>query len=85
MGPTVSSHGQQDNDFSPTAEMRVNGSYQISRAIALNLGYTATFVDNIRRAAQQVKYELPNMGFREGAGTQEIFINGVNFGFDVVY
>ncbi len=84
-GPTVVSHGQQDNDFSPTAEMRVKGSYQLSRALSLNLGYTATFVDNIRRSAQQVKYELPNMGFREGAKTQEIFINGVSFGFDVVY
>ncbi len=85
MGPTYSKHGKQENDFSPLVELRVQGSYQITRALAARLGYTATFVDNIRRAAQHVKYELPNMGFRENAGTQEIFINGVNFGFDVVY
>jgi len=82
--PTVSKHGKQENDFSPVVELRAQASYQLSSAIALKLGYTATFVDNIRRAAQQVKYQLPNMGFRNG-GTQEIFISGVNFGFEAVY
>ncbi len=85
MGPTVSSHGKREEDFSPTAELRVQGSYQITRALAAKLGYTAIFVDNIRRSAQHVKYQLPNMGFRENAGTQEIFTNGVNMGFEVVY
>lgn len=84
--PTYSVHGKQENFFSPTAEMRVQASYQLSTAIALRLGYTAVFVDNISRAAAQVRYELPRMGFKEGtAGKQEIFINGVNFGFDVTY
>lgn len=83
--PTYATHGKQEEDFSPVAEMRVQASYQVTSSIALKLGYNATFVDNIRRAAQHVKYELPNMGFRDGAGTQDIFINGVNFGFDVVY
>ncbi len=87
--PTVSTHGKQENDFSPLVEIRAQASYQVTSAIALKLGYTATFIDNIRRASQQVRYRLPGngnsfMGFRDG-GTQEIFINGVNFGFDVVY
>jgi hypothetical protein len=85
MGPTYSTHGKQENDFSPLVELRLQGSYKLTRALAARLGYTATFVDNISRAAQQVKYELPNMGFRDNEGNQEIFINGVNFGFDVVY
>jgi hypothetical protein len=66
-------------------ELRAQASYQITRALAARLGYTATFVDNIRRASAQVKYELPNMGFRDEEITQDILINGVNFGFDVVY
>ena len=85
LGPTVANHGKQEEEFSPVIELRAQASYQITRALAARLGYTATFVDNIRRAAQQVKYELPNMGFRDDEVTQDIFINGVNFGFDVVY
>ena len=58
----------------------------MTSAIALQLGYTAIFVDNISRSANQVRYELPRMGFRDDqAGKQEIFINGANFGFDAVY
>ena len=83
--PTWTVHGRQKNDFSPLVEMRVQASYQITGALALRLGYNATFVDNIRRAAQQVKYELPSMGFRDDGGTQEIFINGATFGFEAVY
>ncbi len=84
--PTYSVHGKQENFFSPVAEMRVQASYQLTTAIALRLGYTAIFVDNISRAAAQVRYELPRMGFRDDqAGKQEIFINGVNFGVDAVY
>jgi hypothetical protein len=83
--PSYNHHGKQENDFSPTAELRVQASYQITRALAAKLGYTANFIDNIRRSSQQVKYELPQMGFRDDEVTQEIFINGVNFGFEVVY
>jgi len=82
--PTTFSYSRQANDFSPLVELRAETSYQISRAIALNLGYTAIFVDNITRASQVVEYSLPNMGILP-AGQQELFINGVNFGFDVVY
>ena len=85
LGPTYSTHGKQKDDFSPLVELRVQGSYQITRALAAKLGYTATFIDNISRASQQVRYRLPEMGFRPDNRTQEIFINGVNFGFEAVY
>ncbi len=82
--PTTFSYGRQDNDFSPTIELRANFSYQITRALAVKLGYTGIFVDNISRASQVTRYYLPDMGLRDG-GKQNIYINGVNFGFDVVY
>jgi len=83
---TYSVHGKQENEFSPVAEMRVQASYQITSNIALRLGYTAIFVDNISRSSSQVRYELPRMGFREDqVGKQNIFINGANFGFEAVY
>lgn len=84
MGPTTAEHGRRDDDFSPLVEMRVEASYQVTGSIAAKLGYNAMFIDNIRRASQQVDYTLPRMGFIDG-GTQDIFINGVTFGVDVVY
>lgn len=83
--PTYANHGKQEEEFSPVAELRVQGNYQLTRALALKVGYTAIYIDNIDRAAAHVKYELPNMGFREDAGSQEILINGVNFGGEIVF
>ena len=83
---TATEHGKQENDFSPTAEIRADVNYQLTRAISLRLGYTGMFIDNISRASSQVRYELPRMGFIDGAaGKQEAIINGANFGFDVVF
>lgn len=85
IGPTVSNSGRQEQDYSPLVEIRAQTSYQLTGAIAFKLGYNALFIDNIYRAANHVRYRLPDLGLRTDAGTQEIFINGVNFGFDVVY
>ena len=82
--PTTFAYGKQDNQFSPTAELRATCSYQVTSSIALKLGYTGIFVDNISRASMINRYFLPDMGLTEG-GKQEIYINGVDFGFDVVY
>ena len=84
--PTYFGYGRQENFFSPLAEMRVEGSYQLTGAFALKLGYTAIFCDNITRASQVVNYSLPDMGFREDQiGNQTIFINGADFGVEAVY
>jgi hypothetical protein len=82
--PTASAHGRHDNDFSPMAEIRAEASYQITTSISAKLGYNAIFIDNIHRAASEVRWRAPDWGF-VGQESQEIFINGVNFGFDVVY
>jgi hypothetical protein len=82
--PTTFANGKREDEFSPVVELRLDSSYQITRALAARLGYTAIFVDNISRAAQVTEYSMPNMGLKAG-GQQNIFINGVNLGFDVVY
>ncbi len=83
-GPTYGNHRKRQLEFSPVVEIRAQASYSLTSSIAVRLGYNAQFIDSVRRAAQHVKYELPNMGFIDG-GRQDIFINGVNLGFDVVY
>jgi hypothetical protein len=82
--PTAFSYGRQENTFSPLAELRAEATFQITNAIAAKLGYTGMFVDNVTRASQIVRYALPDMGLLEG-GQQDIFINGVNFGFEAIY
>jgi hypothetical protein len=84
--PHVTDHGKQEQFFSPMGELRAQASYRLTSVLALKLGYTAVFVDNISRSASNVRYELPRMGFREGqAGQQEIFINGVNVGVEATF
>lgn len=82
--PTFSSSGRQDETFSPLAEFRAELKYQATRSLALKAGYTATFVDNVTRASQVVVYRLPNMGVRPG-GAQDVFINGLNVGCELMY
>jgi hypothetical protein len=82
--PNAVKHGRTDSDFSPLVEFRAETSYRITNSIKARLGYTAIFVDNVTRASQTVRWFLPDLGLLEG-GQQDIFINGANFGFDVVY
>jgi len=82
--PNAVASGRNDNDFSPLVEFRAESSYQITNSISARLGYTAMFIDNITRASQSVRWFLPDLGLLEG-GQQDIFINGIDFGFDVVY
>lgn len=82
--PTATRSGRHDETFTPMGELRADATYQITSSIAARLGYTAMFIDNISRGSQVVDYVLPNPGLLKG-GEQDIFINGVNFGVDVVY
>lgn len=82
--PHAVSYARQQNNFSPTVELRAEASYQITRALSARVGYTGIFVDNITRASQTVNWFIPDLGILRG-GEQEIYINGLDFGFDVVY
>jgi hypothetical protein len=82
--PTAFAYSRTKNSFSPTVEFRAEGGYQLTSSIALKLGYTATYIDHITRASQTVRWYLPDMGILEG-GNQSIFVNGVNFGIELVH
>jgi hypothetical protein len=82
--PTGFNYGRQDNTFSPVAELRVDATYKFTRALAAKLGYTAIFADNITRAASVTRWRLPDGGFLD-SGKQNIFMNGADFGFELVY
>jgi hypothetical protein len=82
--PTGFAYGRQDNDFSPVAEFRADAVYKFTKALSARLGYTAIFADNITRASAVTRWALPDMGFNE-SGQQHIFMNGADFGFELVY
>lgn len=82
--PTQFSHGLIERQFSPVAEMRLQAQYNFTRSFSMKFGYTGAFVGNIKRAANSVKYRLPDFGY-ENAGTQDLLINGFDLGVEFVH
>ena len=82
--PTAFTHGRQERDFSPVAELRLQAKYSFTRSFGLNVGYTGMFIGNIRRAASSVHYKLPDMGFLD-SGTQDMLVNGFDLGVEFVH
>ncbi len=85
--PHSFSRGRSDSGFSPAAELRLNLNYRLTDNIKLRLGYTGTFVNNIRRASTHIDYVLYEdgnvMGFRDVNEGEDIFSNGVNLGVEI--
>jgi len=84
MRPTALNKGLQADEFAPVGELRVAASYHVTSAFALHMGYTGSVIGGIKRAATSVKYSLPEMGYVD-RGTQELLINGVDFGVEFVH
>jgi hypothetical protein len=84
MRPNALSSGLREEEFAPVGELRVAASYHITSGFAVNIGYTGSVVGGIKRAATSVRYALPEMGYVDN-GTQELLINGVDFGVEFVH
>jgi hypothetical protein len=69
-------------EFTPLGEIRFNTSYQLTKAFALHLGYSAMYAYGITRAANTIDYTLPRMGILETGARQNLFVNGLNFGIE---
>jgi len=82
--PTAFAHGLRETEISPIGELRLQASYHVTSSFALKLGYTGTYIGNVRRAAPSVRYFLPDMGYVDN-GAEEIFMNGVDFGVEFVH
>ncbi|MEX0937509.1 MAG: BBP7 family outer membrane beta-barrel protein [Pirellulales bacterium] len=82
LNPTTFFHTRTDKHFSPFVELRLETSYQLTKAVALTVGYTAMYADKVARASDYVKYRLPDMGLRSER-PQDMFTNGVNFGIEI--
>jgi hypothetical protein len=70
-----------EEEFSPVVELRIIGSYQLTRALSLRAGWQGTYIDNIARGSGIIEYRLPAMGILTGGNEQDIFYQGLTFGF----
>jgi hypothetical protein len=85
MAPSSGSHSAYARVFSPIVELRLEGRYQITRAISFHAGWTGFWADNIARANALINYTVPTMGIdlSSNRNKQDLFINGLTIGFDI--
>jgi hypothetical protein len=69
--------------FSNVGELRLNTTYSLSKSVALKVGYTMTYMDNIARASNTITYALPNFGINRDQPGERLFVQGVNFGVEL--
>lgn len=78
MEPYTFTHWAHFSEFSPGAELRVEASIHLTRAISIGAGWTGLYLANIGRAASVINYQVPVMGFDFSNRNQDVFINGLN-------
>jgi hypothetical protein len=83
MSHTTASHQVYELEWAPAVELRVEGRYQITRALSFHAGWTGMWMDGIARASSIVDYSVPAMGINLNDNRQSIFVNGLTLGFDV--
>lgn len=83
MSPNAFEHQFDANEFAPGAELRINTSYQFTKALAVKLGWTGMWQDGLARPSDMIIYRLPIMGIRDDKNVQDTFIHGFNLGLEL--
>ena len=83
MNEKKSSASETAREFSPVLELRLEGRYQITRAISAHAGWTGMWMDGIAYGSSMMKYAVPNMGIDMANNRQQLFVNGLTIGFDI--
>jgi hypothetical protein len=86
--PRVMSHVTATNveyarEFSPTVELRLEGRYEVTRAISFHAGWTGMWMNGIARGSSLVEYQVPAMGIDMNHNREDVFVQGLTLGFDV--
>jgi hypothetical protein len=71
------------NTFAPIGEFRFNATYQPTRTVGLQIGYTAIAMGGVARASNTVHYSVPDMGFLNNNDDQFFIAQGLTFGIEV--
>ena len=73
--PTAFASFQSDSQFSPVVEWRVESIYDLTRWLAVRIGYTGMYFGGIGRAASSdIDFTLPEFGFNLN-NDDELFAN----------
>ena len=83
MAHTTATHLDYARELAPLVELRVEGRYQITRAISFHAGWTGCGWTASRRASSVIDYTVPAMGIDMAGNRQNLFVNGLTLGFDV--
>jgi len=83
LGPTTATYSANAREFSPVIELRLEGRYQITRAISFHAGWTGVWMDNIARGSGTIDYSMPAMGIDMSRNREDLLMNGLTLGFDV--
>jgi hypothetical protein len=71
--------------WAPVGEFRANLNYQIFRQVSATVGWTGIVLGGIGQAPNQISYSLPNLGILSSGDRKVVFVQGINFGFNVNY
>ena len=80
--PSGFSDAFHSNQWAPTGELRLNGSYALTTDIAFKFGYTGWYTSGVGRASNSIQYTLPRMQIREDMENQSLWVNMVTFGIE---
>jgi hypothetical protein len=89
MSHVTATHVEYEKEWAPTFELRVEGRYQITRAISFHAGWSGIWMEGIARASSVVDYKVGTtagydpMGIDMSGNRQSVFVNGLTLGFDV--
>ncbi len=86
MGPTGFNHCSTETEWSPSAELRIDLQYKLTRAIHIRGGWTGMWLTGIARASNLVDYTLTEdriMGIDLKDNRQSVFLHGLNLGVSV--
>lgn len=69
--------------FAPMAELRLNATYQVTKAVGLQIGYTFVYINGVQRAADHINYNAPTFGLANLNERDSLVINGLSFGVNI--
>lgn len=75
-------HYERFEEWAPLGELRLETSYQLTKAVAFKVGFTGMYADGIGRASSLVLYQLPTLGIA-GDNREDMFVTSFNFGVEV--
>jgi hypothetical protein len=67
----------------PLGEIRLQTTYQVTRAVGLKIGYTFLGVNGVNRASNATEWTAPVFGILNPGTRDSLIINGLNFGVEV--